>query len=198
MTEPMFSIIMTVGKERKFLERALTSVKRQLFTDYELVRVDDTGAGRVDSLNKAGQLAKGRFLLWLDADDSLHPAALGVLASNFAHYPDVQTIFTGWRCAVTGYHKPNLSANPRLFKAGWITCTSRDRYDEVGGFDECFPVGSTFDFRLRLHEAGGCLALDTPLYNFGDHPARISREHREEQKAAMARAVENAEERRHA
>lgn len=198
MTQPMFSIIMTVGPERKFLDRALESVKRQLFTDHELVCLDDVGMGRVQSLNDAGEMAKGKFLLWLDADDTLHPAALGVLASNLMRFPEVQTIFTGWRCAATGYHKPNLSANPRLFKAGWITCTSRARYDKVGGFDESFPVGSTFDFRLRLHEAGGCLALDTPLYNFGDHPARISRRNRPEQKDAIERAIENAEERRHA
>lgn len=99
MTSPAFSIIMPVWNRADIVHRAIRSVLKQAFPDYELIIVDD---GSVDSLEKTVQpylgdtvklyqtphcgvgaarnfglrMAQGEFIAYLDSDNSWYPAFL--------------------------------------------------------------------------------------------------------------------------
>ncbi|WP_321787588.1 tetratricopeptide repeat protein [Paraburkholderia sp. J94] len=108
---PFFSIIIPTHQRPKLLRRALQSVKSQAMpVPFEILVVADTSddetdvvceemlgeadrymrrigkAGPSESRNLALDQAKGRYVLFLDDDDALHP---GALAELYAH-PSVQ------------------------------------------------------------------------------------------------------------
>ena len=101
---PRLSIIVPVYNAERFLDRAVASVQAQSFSDWELILVDDGSAdgspallaryaaedGRIRAFRQANagpsaarnrgmEEARGEYLAFLDADDSLAPEAYAVL-----------------------------------------------------------------------------------------------------------------------
>jgi glycosyltransferase involved in cell wall biosynthesis len=115
------------------LARAITSIRRQTFTDWELVAVDDGSTdgtseilrtvarsdprlrvltqpqvGLVPALNAGLAVARGRWIARMDADDESLPERLAVQAEFLATNPDVGVVgsrveFGGDAHAAAGY-----------------------------------------------------------------------------------------------
>lgn len=104
------SVIIPVYNKRKFLPRALRSVLRQSFRDFEVIIVDDgsTDGGidvvravrdrRIRIIEQSNQgvsaarntgiaLARGRLIAFLDADDSWEPNFLAAIIELRRRYP---------------------------------------------------------------------------------------------------------------
>lgn len=103
---PLFSIVVTTHHRAAILERALRSLLAQSFGDFEIVLVADEGsaptkevAGRLlresdvflclpgakgpaESRNAGVQLARGRYILFLDDDDSYQPGFLQAIVES--------------------------------------------------------------------------------------------------------------------
>lgn len=103
---PLFSIVVTTHRRPATLERALRSLLAQSFGDFEIVLVADEGSvptkevagsllreedvflclpgakGPAESRNAGVQLARGRFILFLDDDDSYDPGFLQAIAAS--------------------------------------------------------------------------------------------------------------------
>ena len=93
MDKPLVSIIMPLYQAEKYIQETIESVKKQTYLDWELIVVDDGSKDRSYELakkeeskkikvikmlqnggpslarNKALELAKGRYIAFLDADD---------------------------------------------------------------------------------------------------------------------------------
>lgn len=102
----LFSIIVTTHRRPKLLERALLSLLAQSFADFEIVLVTDEASaetktigcrylreddiflilpntkGPSETRNAGVYHAKGRFVLFLDDDDTFHPHFLQALVEN--------------------------------------------------------------------------------------------------------------------
>lgn len=122
---PLFSIVVTTHHRPAILERALCSLLAQSFDDFEIVLVADEGsaptkevAGRLlresdvflclpgakgpaESRNAGVQLARGRFVLFLDDDDSYRPEFLQAIvesdrfvsdAVNYVSYTELKEV----------------------------------------------------------------------------------------------------------
>ncbi len=113
MSQPIFSIITITFNAEKTLPSTLASVEQQTFTDYEYLVVDGASSdntvelakvssavtsvvsepdkGLYDAMNKGVNRAKGEYLIFLNAGDSLHaPDTLQLLAQCVAeHHPDI-------------------------------------------------------------------------------------------------------------
>lgn len=100
--QPLVSVIMPCYNMEKYLPFTIESVRQQRFTDWELLIVDDASndgtaevlqqasaqdqrirwmvkpihSGIVDSRNRCIQMAQGRYLAFLDADDLWYPEKL--------------------------------------------------------------------------------------------------------------------------
>ena len=104
MSDPLISVIIPVYNSEKYLYNTLKSLQRQTFEDFEAVCVDDgssddsprileqfaaedarfkikrqKNAGGSAARNKGLELAKGKFIAFLDNDDILHPQYLEIL-----------------------------------------------------------------------------------------------------------------------
>ncbi|MGI8819366.1 MAG: glycosyltransferase family 2 protein [Chthoniobacterales bacterium] len=119
---PRFSILLPVYEsEANWLRRAIDSVRRQLYPDWELCIVDDASqaphvwpslqrAARRDqririlrrasnghicaASNDALEMATGDYVALLDHDDELAPAALYYAALELNRRPDLQFLYT--------------------------------------------------------------------------------------------------------
>lgn len=112
--QPKISVIVPVYKVEKYLHRCIDSILTQTFTDFELVLVDDgspdgSGAicdeyakkdkrvkvihkenGGVNSARLEGfKNSNGKFLVFVDSDDTLTDKALNILYNNIIEGYDV-------------------------------------------------------------------------------------------------------------
>lgn len=108
MYEPMFSIIIPVYKVEKYLPKCLESVQNQTFTDFEVILIDDGSPdccpalcdsfAKTDSRckvihqinkglsvarNTGLEIATGRFIYFLDSDDTIANNLLEKLVKVF-------------------------------------------------------------------------------------------------------------------
>ena len=179
---PLISVMMTVYNGAPYLAEAIESVLGQTYRPIEFIVVDDgsddgsseiaTGfvpalqyvhhprRGMGASRNRAVQLAKGRYLTYLDADDRLRPDALERQAAVLTAHPQVDVVFGHVREFVS----PELdaSARARLRPAserlpGRLPTTMlirRDAFFRVGLFATDLKMGIGMDWSARAIEAG--------------------------------------------
>lgn len=132
-------------------------------TDYEL-----RGSGW--SRNAGARQASGLFLIFLDADDTLHPefAERTLAAWQYARYTytdDLQGDFLHATADCLPYSNGNWHVNTTLLpaKAFW----------HVGGYNEDLPAIEDLDLYLRLQEAGVCgVRCPMPLLNYTPYGQR--------------------------
>jgi teichuronic acid biosynthesis glycosyltransferase TuaG len=106
VTMPLFSVIIPCYNRATLIERTVESVRRQTYTSFEIIIVDDASTdtsvdvvkaryhddprvqliekkenGGVHTARNAGlDIAQGEYILFLDSDDELYPEALTKLA----------------------------------------------------------------------------------------------------------------------
>lgn len=122
--QPLITVITAVLNDAKVLEKAIESVFSQSFTDFEYIVVDggsidgsvdiikkyeknidywvsEPDQGVYDAMNKAASLAKGRWILFLGADDVLynvfHRVAEYLKDDNTIYYGEVFRPFANRR-----------------------------------------------------------------------------------------------------
>lgn len=112
---PLFSVLIAIHNAEQWLDACLDSLAAQTCPDFEALCVDDcstdasaaivgrraaadprfipllmpVNSGQAAARNLGLARATGRYTLFLDADDSIAPDALALLARDFAAAPDV-------------------------------------------------------------------------------------------------------------
>lgn len=117
MNQPLVSVILCVKNGMRFLSDAVESIKRQTYTNFELV-VQDGGstdgsleflqqlngalevriesgpdAGIGDAMNKAQARCRGDIVAEIDSDNLMAPNALEVVVKRFEEHPDAAVIY---------------------------------------------------------------------------------------------------------
>jgi len=143
MDQNLITIILPIFNAGKTLEHALTSIQRQIFTDWKLICVDDGSTdntpviltswqekldakmqiitnqqnlGLTRSLNKAIKLANTNYIARLDADDWWTPDKLEKQNAFLKNHPDIGLLGCNY---VNHYHKGvkiNLPTNNQQIK----------------------------------------------------------------------------------
>lgn len=114
---PKVSVVLTTHNLRRYLPDAVQSVKQQTMTDWELLIVDDMSTDGTEDIvmdwvdaqtrylitpsnlklsgarNYGWQHARGKYILFLDADDMLAPNALDLLSHALDGYTDIHIAF---------------------------------------------------------------------------------------------------------
>ncbi len=118
-SRPVVSVLMPVRDAAAFLPEALESIRRQSFTEWELMAVDDGSLdgsreilqvaaredarirvctqdrlGLVEALNRSAAEARGVYFARMDADDRSHPARLEQQIAYLEAHPEVGVLGT--------------------------------------------------------------------------------------------------------
>lgn len=90
--KPLVSILLPVGKDKRFLDEAIESIKQQTYKNFELLVEEDKGEGITKTLIKLIKKAKGEFLARMDADDISEPDRLEKQVNYLNSHPDVMLV----------------------------------------------------------------------------------------------------------
>lgn len=195
---PAVSVIVTVGPtHERFLLDALDSIQAQSYPDWEVIVVNDTGnswerdikgapyarvvstganAGASVARNTGYKFARGRYIVWMDADDFWMPWLLERMVAHAERNPGVIfSDFYSWIkedeplqiYSYRDFNEDALAANMKY--AGTSVLIPRDIVEKVfelqGGWDMTIPGKEDHDFQIAIHSLGYCAyRVDEPLF----------------------------------
>lgn len=162
--------------------------------------------GHAQSLVRACADAQGRYIGVLDSDDLLEPTALEETVAVLESRPEIGMVYTdhvvidsngqrrglGRRCQIP-FSKDRMLLDFMTFHFRLIRM---EVFDQVGGFDETYPLAMDYDLCLRLAEVTEIEHLPTPLYLYRVHRDSLSCQKRLEQIQCSYDAVVSAMKRR--
>ena len=177
---PKVSIVIATYNAEDLIERALNSIKVQTFFDWECIVVDGNSTdgtikvvesfsqkdcrikyisekdqGIFDAYNKGWKLAKGEYVYYLGADDTIDTDALEHVFSNIDNdseiiYGDLDIRF--FDNSVKHIKAGKLSVlNYKMLIGHQAIIMKRNILEEMGGFDIKYPVAADYDILQRCY-----------------------------------------------
>lgn len=186
---PKVSVIIPLGAgHEERVIRAIDSVNGQTETSWECIVVNDTGKplvfpqkwvkviGLGDSPRGAGyarnaglRIARGDYVVFLDADDKLEPRFIEetLLTAQTAN----RYVYTDWYDDSRNSHHADNYSQEKIFTKTSIHAVTvlikKDWVDAVGGFDETLPAWEDTDLFMKLAKAGYCgMRCAKPLFEY--------------------------------
>jgi glycosyltransferase involved in cell wall biosynthesis len=181
---PLVSIVIPVFNQSRFLAEAIASALAQTIDPVEVLVVDDGSTddsaavvaqfpsvrlirqenqGLASARNTGWRAARGRYLVFLDADDRLRPRALAANLDRFASEPDCGFVYGGHQL-IDGQGRPidlpraddlGLDGYEGLLRGNAVAMHAtvmyqRELVEEAGGFDAALPACEDYDLMLRV------------------------------------------------
>lgn len=117
--------------------------------------------GQASSRNDALALARGEWIMYLDADDYFYEGALDE-AMRQAREASAEVSLLSFLCRdfispeLTPEQAAQLSTNPEPYRRMLAGCmlTRKSLYDNIGGYNESLPSSETAQWVLRVRESG--------------------------------------------
>jgi hypothetical protein len=185
MNDPTVSVVITCFNYAEWLPESVASILAQTLTQFELLIVDDgstdgslavahelaAGDRRITVIsqpnsgqpaiprNRAIRRARGRYVVSLDADDTLAPATLELCAAALDADPTVGMAYA--RQNNLGVSEELLNPTPwsleRLKRANFLNCATmyrRDAWEAAGGYSTNVRGYEDWDLWLGIALAG--------------------------------------------
>ena len=198
MATPVISVITVCYNAEKEIVATLQSVKEQTFTEYEYIIIDgaskdktlevisqsgvtpthlisERDKGIYDAMNKALALAKGEYLMFLNAGDSLYSAnTLQQIADVANGNPDVIYGDTAIVDADRNYLHPRKLRPPKnltssSFKNGMLVCHQAflPKRELAMPYDMAYRFSSDFDWCVKiLSKSKTCTQIEGFIVNY--------------------------------
>lgn len=231
--KPRVSIIMPIyNPDQKFLTNAIDSLLRQRCDRKKFeVHFRDDGStdnspefmkdqmercppefhytrrevnlGQSVTRNEAIEMSEGKYIILFDADDVLHPDAIGKTINFMEAHPNVEYSYSkhvwidsegkviAMRQGVPYSQKELLHRNI----IGHIKCFSRKIHQRIGGFDSEMLFGQDYDHALRASELlgeNGIKQNPQHLYFYRLHPESVSHTKRELRREQVSGAIKRS------
>jgi glycosyltransferase involved in cell wall biosynthesis len=208
ISKPRIDVIMSVYNGEKHLREAIESILNQTYTNFKLIIIDDSSndgslgiinsfaderievirnknrKGLTRNLNKALEMAEGKYVARQDADDVSLPSRFESQVAFLEKHPEVDVLGTasflidekGNEIKKTITHPtPSrqifLERNEVFHGSAMI---KREALEATGGYNELFKYSQDYELWLRLAKENNVRNLQTPLYAFRIHKSSIS------------------------
>ena len=204
-----YSVIVPLYNKAEYVGRTLASLFAQTWSDYEVVVVDDgstddsyleavraaqgrsqcrivrqDNAGVAAARNKGVELAEGKYVCFLDADDWWEPTFLEEMESLISACPDAGLYATGYYLVKNGKRRVAPIGVEEGFQEGYINyCQTyarrlcmpvtsstvaipREVFLAFGGFRSGILLGEDFDLWIRIALKHRVALVNRPLANY--------------------------------
>ncbi|MBN1870654.1 MAG: glycosyltransferase [Candidatus Omnitrophica bacterium] len=191
------SVIMPTYNYAQYLSRAIDSVLAQTYKDFEIIVIDDGSTdhtkevlrpymdkiryvyqqnqGIAAARNRGIKEAQGKWIAFLDSDDSWVPEKLAIQADIMVKDPSVGLIYgkvtlfreDGTRVEVYPTREPGRNAQELAERLGYLPTStimaSKDLVLQVGLFDEDLPTSEDLDLWVRIARVAKIHEVDSPI-----------------------------------
>ncbi|HJD55965.1 MAG TPA: glycosyltransferase [Rickettsia endosymbiont of Pyrocoelia pectoralis] len=206
---PTVSVIIATYNRDKFIGEAVQSILNQTYKDFEIIIVDDgsndstkeiiaslkdprinyyyqENKGRSKARNKALELARGKYITFLDSDDLYLPNKLEIQVDYMEKNSDIYMIYTSAYCidevGNSLKHKYEAKTSGRIYKdiAFFVPVTitlptvmvRREVFEKAGNFDEVMYRFEDTDMWRRIskhYEIGAISEFTCKLRTHSDN-----------------------------
>jgi glycosyltransferase involved in cell wall biosynthesis len=195
----MFSIIMPVYNRINTVQAAINSVLNQTYQNFELIIMDDgSDDGTVELLeslknpkiniikngsrqgvsyarNRCLEVAKGKYIAYLDSDNTWEPDFLAAMAGAFIEIPKADALYGGQILYKENNESPfairfgsfnrSLLQNRNYIDLNTF-CHKMEIYEKIGGFDESLRRYVDWDLILRISDSYEIYSVPILLSNY--------------------------------
>lgn len=181
MNDPLVSVILPLYNGERFLESTVNSVRRQTYSRWELIVVDDGStdgsAGRAASFpdvrllrrdhggvararNIGIEAASGDLIAFIDQDDAWEPEKLELQVEYLQGHPKkgfvigLQKMVLGEGVSRPLWLKPELLEGPQPGYLPSALLVRRSVFEHIGFFKEDIETASDSDWFFRAKDAG--------------------------------------------
>lgn len=212
MTIPLVTIYLPSRNYGEYVEKAIESVINQVYQNWELILVDEGSQDSTLSIfnyfkdkyntkvsvisnkksiglqkiaNQILKLAKGKYMIRLDADDWFHEFALEVLVHQLENSPKAGIAFpnfyyTNKEGKVIGIEtrqfNSEIDLGSQLPPHGACTMFETKSLKIAGGYSESVNAQDGWDLWLKLYTKIGAIGVDLPLFYYRQHETSLSRD----------------------
>jgi Glycosyl transferase family 2 len=213
MTTPMVSVVMSVFNGERFLAEAVESILDQRFREFEFIVIDDgstdrspsildsyqsrdarirvyheTHSGLVNSLNRGCELALGKYIARMDADDVASKDRLALQVDFMEVHQEIGVLggTVEWiNAAGKSFGFYNNPAEDREIKADLLlhrrcafwhptVLLRKEVFARAGGYRSNVVGAEDYDFWLRIAEDFQLANLETVLLKYRIHSGQVS------------------------
>jgi glycosyltransferase involved in cell wall biosynthesis len=194
----LVSVLMTAFNREKYIAASIESVLNSSFSDFELIIVDDYSSdftyeiaklyqhkdkrikvysndvnlGDYPNRNRAAQLAKGKYIKFLDSDDLIYKHGLQVMVESMECFPDA-----GFGLSSVGdseipcpvlikpaiIYKEHFAGIGHFDRAPGSSIIKREVFFNVGGFSGKRMIGD-FEFWFKIARDYPMVKIQRDLY----------------------------------
>ncbi len=208
---PLVTVYITNYNYANYLEGAIQSILNQTFQDFELIIIDDGSTdcsseiikryedrpnifiifqknkGLNKTNNVALKLARGEYIMRLDADDYLDLRALEIMINELKRNPEVCMIFPDYYLIdeedkiIDQVRRHHFKKNVSLYDQpahGACTMFRREVLLKLGGYDEDFTCQDCYDIWLKIIPDHQISNINLPLFYYRQHQNSLTKNER--------------------
>lgn len=208
--QPKITIYVPCRNYGRFLSEALESVASQSLDSWELIVFDEGSTDLTPEIarefqsrfpdrvklvshaqpiglracaNAALEMARGTFMMRLDADDYLDDSALLVLSEHLERHPDVGLVYPNWIYITEAGDVIGVERRKRVHDEaelldlpahGACTMIRKRVLKAVGGYDTRFAAQDGHELWLRMLHRFKVANVQTPLFYYRQHQNSMS------------------------
>ncbi|MEZ8666106.1 glycosyltransferase family 2 protein [Vibrio splendidus] len=205
---PLISVYITNYNYGKFIRKAIDSVFNQTTQDFEVIIIDDGSTDESKSIideyeghpkvtviyqknkglnvsnNVAMRVAKGKYIVRLDADDWFHESALEKLVNQLEKDNEVGLVFPDYYMVdesgeiYSEIKRHNFSDDVTLFDQpahGACTMIRLEFLKSVGGYDESFSCQDGYDLWIKFVTQFKVVNVTDALFYYRQHGSNLTK-----------------------
>jgi glycosyltransferase involved in cell wall biosynthesis len=206
-TTPMVTVYITNHNYEKYIRHSIDSVLSQSFTSYELIIIDDGSTDNSRNIireysrnskvkivfqknkglnatnNIALNLARGKYIMRLDADDYLHKNALLLMSNHLERDKDIVMVFPDYYVVdkdgqmISHEHRHDFSNDVTLYDQpahGACSMVLTDVLEEVGGYSEDYMCQDGYELWIKIINHYKVDNINLPLFSYRQHGKNLT------------------------